>query len=522
MSMKRTSSQTANEHAGLQPPRRTGATDGLGVPGGPHFASRPPQVVARLPDLESAESPPCDAASRDGRLLGSALSVKILAAAGVFLVIAALALPFLLRSSEPADADSAQTSPAWEVDVPAPSAPLAPAWDASSGTANWQSGPGTYGADTSALPAYSDDSRWGVPAPPPSESWEGAAGTGPTYSSAPLYGAQPEHQPWAHQPQAMTADRPAADSRRTDSYARDAQSDWQRGYDTQAPPAWNSDPLPSSRDTATTSPLTGRSAPQADYRGEPDPYRSTTGQPWAATAANEPSRASSAGQAPYQGAYSATDRGSDPSYGAYLPPRADSNRAMTIDNVAPARDNYTVNPYVRQESEYRTADTRAGADASRWGDDRAGSRSSRSDGVYAPGTGSWNSGSQADDSGASPSTGAWNAGSQADYPTGRYAPASGAYSSPRGAAPETPSGWNPPNAEYSPSSPTSGYLPSYSPSVDRARDSSAPSWGTGTTAPDYRSGAASPNAEPPVARFQGGIERVTENNSYDPYRPSLY
>ena len=94
----------------------------------PHFASRPPEILAQIPDLDSSEPAVVRSQSSDqGRILSSALSFRILAGAGALLLLLAVGLPLLLRGT---DSDSAsQDESGWQTEVPAPSASMAPEWD---------------------------------------------------------------------------------------------------------------------------------------------------------------------------------------------------------------------------------------------------------------------------------------------------------------------------------------------------------------------------------------------------------
>lgn len=132
---------------------------------GPHFATHAPHVLARVPDLACAESegeqPPFS--GKEGRMLSSGLSMKILAGAGGLLLLAALALPFLFSASDFAEPDETDTTSVWQPEQPAPTASMAPSWGGTSdGTANWQlptTAPGAAGPDTPSIPAWNEDSQ---------------------------------------------------------------------------------------------------------------------------------------------------------------------------------------------------------------------------------------------------------------------------------------------------------------------------------------------------------------------------
>ncbi|NQT11610.1 MAG: hypothetical protein HQ582_02605 [Planctomycetes bacterium] len=132
---------------------------------GPHFTTHAPHVLARVPDLACAdvegEQPPFS--GKEGRMLSSGLSMKILAGAGGLLLLAALALPFLFSASDFAEPDETDTTSVWQPEQPAPTASLAPSWGgASDGTVNWQlptTAPGAAGPDTPSIPAWNEDSQ---------------------------------------------------------------------------------------------------------------------------------------------------------------------------------------------------------------------------------------------------------------------------------------------------------------------------------------------------------------------------
>ncbi len=90
----------------------------------------PPQVLARVPDLDAAEpAPPADPkpARRDGRMISQALSTKLLVGGGVLLVLAAI-VPLMLGNRGSPKPDE-QKLPAWHPGAPAPDAELAPTWN---------------------------------------------------------------------------------------------------------------------------------------------------------------------------------------------------------------------------------------------------------------------------------------------------------------------------------------------------------------------------------------------------------
>ncbi len=167
-----------------------------GVPQ-PHFASRSPKVLARVPDLESAESGAIErprSARRDGHMLGPRLSMLILVGGGGLLLAAALGLPFLLDDSEPADTASEEV-PAWPLEPPAPSASVAPMWPgASEQPPPWQlpaDGTAAPESELSAAPAWNDSPQsadWGEPSP--ARAWESPSPTPP-------WASRPAAQAWS-------------------------------------------------------------------------------------------------------------------------------------------------------------------------------------------------------------------------------------------------------------------------------------------------------------------------------------
>jgi hypothetical protein len=90
-----------------------------------------PMVLARIPDVANAgehdgrKNPP----TSSGRVIGQALSFKLLTAVVVVLVVVAI-IPFALwRNSQSTDPSAtADAPPAWHPGEPAPTAPTAPTW----------------------------------------------------------------------------------------------------------------------------------------------------------------------------------------------------------------------------------------------------------------------------------------------------------------------------------------------------------------------------------------------------------
>jgi hypothetical protein len=179
-----------------------------GVPE-PHFPSRSAKVLARVPDLESADSEVADqtgAEGRDARMLSSRLSTMILVGGGGLLLLAAVGLPLLLQSVEPSDATQEDQAPTWPLQPPAPTASIAPAWDGGSEQeSTWQLPAGTAAQPASDMPdtsAWNDGpqtANWGAPSA--SDSWESPSPGQPWLSPS---GAQR----WDNHPAAPVSDAP--------------------------------------------------------------------------------------------------------------------------------------------------------------------------------------------------------------------------------------------------------------------------------------------------------------------------
>ncbi len=223
---------------------------------GPHFASESPKVLARVPNLESAESelagesPP---AGEDGRMLSSRWSMRLLGVGGVALLVAALALPFLIGKSESPESASQDDSPAWGPDRPAPSAALAPAWDSpSDGASGWQLPSSEPQAPQAQAPAVS---AWSEKSPPldwdassQAQAWDDAA-KAPTWdvaSGAETSTDQPATPGWEGRPDtALTDDRPQWNAATEDASAVwGGQGDVAVGAPSSDAPAWSTQPSP--------------------------------------------------------------------------------------------------------------------------------------------------------------------------------------------------------------------------------------------------------------------------------------
>lgn len=200
MSENRSNDQTTSESGpapdpgGASPEQRSHAIKG------PHFASEPPKVLARVPNFESAESELAGEIPRafdDGRMLSSRWSMRLLGVGGATLLVAALALPFLVGEPKSPESASPDDPAAWGPDRPAPSAALAPAWDSLSEDASGRrlpsSEPQAPQAQAPAVSAWSEQ-------PPPldwdassqAQAWDDAA-------RAPTRDAGSRAETWADQ-----------------------------------------------------------------------------------------------------------------------------------------------------------------------------------------------------------------------------------------------------------------------------------------------------------------------------------
>ena len=224
MSEKQWNDQATSEHGPSAQPRGASSEERSHAIQGPHFASEPPRVLARLPNLESAESElACEIgpADRTGRMLSSRWSMPALAVVGATLLVAALALPFFVNgpgSPEPASPDG---PPAWGPDRPAPSAALAPAWDGlSEGVSGWQQPSGGAQAPEAQAPAVS---AWSEQSPP--LDWDASSQAQPWDNAA-------KAQTWDAASGAATwADRPATPGwdGRSDTAVSDGRPPWAAG-----------------------------------------------------------------------------------------------------------------------------------------------------------------------------------------------------------------------------------------------------------------------------------------------------
>ena len=467
------SGSLSNQQMGSPP--HMGTPDGVT---GPHFASHSPQVLAQIPDMDSAESEMIDQAPlprQDGRILSSRMSVVILAGGALLLVLLAV-LPFLSGSEETSDPASKQESSAWQQDGPAPSASVAPVWGGAPGeAANWQGEPGAGGfprPDASGVSAWNDNSQptnWGNPS---------------------------EARPWGDQSRSHARGGPSDVPTwpgPLDAQARSGQPDVSVGGNQSHQAAWNGQP--NQAPGTTQQPTTSWNSDAQTPSWQSQPYR-TAGQAQtqvasptypsqSVSAAVEPRQFSPATEpgptlgpsvpytpAPYEAGYQAGRPA--PAYSdSYHQPQAGTNRSMAIRDYPPADTSGYQADYQHshqagyrqdQRAMYRTADARV--------DFRSGNQANHRTSYQTT-----------DPVAGYPTTGYQRTG----YPTSGH-----------------------PTAGY----PTSGYPTSGYPTTDAS--------GGASLTPRYDAGASRQPAEPGVARFRGGIEKPTGESIYDRNRPSIY
>jgi len=319
---------------------------------GPHFSSHSPRVLARVPDLESAESEVAEGArrtGRDGRMLSSPLSVKILAGGGALLLLAALGLPFFFGNSDTPEPAPKDELPAWQPEHPAPSAPAAPAWDGPSvGASSWEVPPSADGFSrpgTSATSAWNEDLQpYGRAEPSQAQPWVPPTGSQPWAQGADSQAAseQPPAQAWNGQAATMPSD---------------AQPQWQV-------PGGQTDTSTWSGQVDVASGRWPRD--QAGWSTQPSATPERYQEP--AVSWNEETQLPS-WQVPTYGAAGQVQAGvtTPPRYDPYQsppdssqPPQAGTNRSMTIGDYAPAGiPDYRTNYPQNDQALYRAADARA-------------------------------------------------------------------------------------------------------------------------------------------------------------------
>jgi hypothetical protein len=430
---------------------------------GPHYAPPSPRVLARVPDLESAELDAADTMPRrrrDGRILGSGPSMKVLAAAGALLLVLALGLPLLFRDRGGPDTTATDEVSAWDTERSASSASEAPAWGGlADGGPNRQS---SLGGPALGQSAGTQPSPWGGAVP--AQAWD----------------AQSNSTPWTGQPGSQPPWNPALGQSAPPAWDGQAGPPGTRQPGSGEPPAlgWNGRPSPApgvypqsdnswpepARTPSWQAPPYGESAGAPAERVSPVDTSSLPSALLNADAFSPAAVSNRAVDAAVSGTPSTGIPAYDPSrpagsaYEASSPldphrqPQATTNRSVRIGEAPPAAAFQSgTNRQWGAEPAYRAADTRAG---------------------YPP-----------------------LGNSQSDYPS-----------------PGTPAT----------SRPAYGYGATY-PEAGAgaargydARASLGPRYGD-RTYPSYPS-----YSEPGVARFQGGIEKPTGTETYDRNRSGVY
>ncbi|HUT92485.1 MAG TPA: hypothetical protein VMY37_23530 [Thermoguttaceae bacterium] len=531
---------------------------------GPHFASHSPKVLARVPNLESAESELVGEtlpAGEDGRMLSSRWSMRILGVGGAMLLVAALALPLLLGNSDSPESAWKDESPAWQPDPLAPSAAAAPAWGSpSDGASGWQlpsTDPRSSQAQTPVISAWSEQSPpldWDASSQ--AQPWDAAAKaqTWDAPSDAKTWTDQPPMPAWqGHPDTALTDDRPqwnapgenasavwggqgdvAAGALSSDGPVWSTQPSPAPGVYREASGSWNEDvqtprwPVPQYR-TAEQAQAGGTvwdggtvSASPAVDSSQLPPTAATNRPMWALEAP-----APSPPPVNYE-----TTRPAPPSYesyrspDAYRQPQINTNRSMQIPAYP---ESGTFDPGADRppnaQPVYRAADARVNPWSGAAVDDRTGYQDTAGESAFpangppmssAPATSyppnGYPEGSYRQT--AYPST----TSSPSDYHQDRYPKSN----YPSASYPAYPSA-NYPETRYPATQlPASAYPAADRPSpVDPRYGSTDPSVGT-SPPPRYDAGGYPRSSQPGVARFQGGIEKPTGTDVHDDYRPSIY
>lgn len=498
---------------------------GYGMPD-PDFASSPPQVLARMPDLDEAE--PTSFAVRGGRILGSRLSLLILAGGALLLLLAAVALPWLFNGS-----DTSETAFNEEL-------PTAPLWEGpSSDGSNWQAGgesPGYYQSDSLGASSWDGNAR----TPEATLSAQGQASADPWESQR--WSDQPEGQSWGGQPDANSwagqVDAPLVNgqpswppvSDQTYPSTQDSQLDFAGGpsssptggagwpalapeaaqppnshwSDQAEPPPWQ---IPPYR-------LAERAQPEAAWPADASrPSFASPAETRQFSQAMTPDPASGLAipnpPSQYAGRFDAGYPSANPPYrvrdsypalpepvDAYRWPQVAADRSTTINDYRQAGiSDYPTDDRYREQPTYRTADARAGTYLDSqirdpWDANRGTLPTTR----Y-PQAGSLRTGAPLSRYPA------------ADYPTDRYR--RNRYPSANDPGPNDRSSY-PSSNDPAAANRVSGYLPT------------GPSTGASRSAPSYGAGVYSRQPEPGVARFQGGIQKPIGNDVDDLNRSGLY
>lgn len=362
MSQSETNERTGSEHVPAQQECHLRVAEASHGARGPHCALRSPQVLARVPDLESAESGVTEerlVSDGDDRMLSSRLSVNILAGGGALLLLAALGLPFLFSNSKTPEPDSEGEMSAWKPDRPTPSDPMTSAWDDVSGAGpNWQL---PTGAETISRPDVPPTAAWNEDSQP--SGWDTPA----------------QAQPWTDVSEAQSwGDRPPTelDSGEPEAGPPPEQQQWQDPGRQANTPTWNDQ-----ADVATGAGLADR----PDWRTQPNAAPGIYEQPTTSWNQQPPIPAwqvpayEVAGQADATATWPA---GREPSYrpaDSFPRPQVDTNRRMTVGEHLPAGTSahLTDSRHGLQDGRdvYRAADARANSPGPGRADYRAGYRS---------------------------------------------------------------------------------------------------------------------------------------------------
>ena len=551
---------------------------------GPHFASHSPKVLARVPNLESAESESAGetpSGGDDGRMLSSRWSMRILGVGGSLLLVAALALPFLLGNSDSPESASKDESPAWQPDPLAPSAAVAPAWDSpSDGVSGWQlpsTDPRSSQAQAPVISAWSEESPpldWHASSR--AQPWDDAARAQAwdAPSDAETWTDQPPMPAWqGHPDTALTDDRPQWNSPGGDTSAVwEGQGDFAAGALSSDGPVWSTQPSPApgvyreasgSWNEEVQTPRWPvpqyRTAQQAQAGGtvwdggtvSASPAVDSSQLPPTASP-NRPMWALEAGSPSPPPVNYETIRPAPPGYesyrspDAYTQPQINTNRSMQI-QAYPESGTFSPGADVSANAQpvYRAADARVNPWSGAAVDDRTGYQDTAGQSAFptngppmssAPAT-SYPPNSYSPDGypegsyrqTAYPST----TGSPSDYHQDRYPksnyPSASYPAYPPASYPETrypatqlPAAGNPAGIDPGGRPPASTYPAADRPSpVDPRYGSTDPSVGT-SPPPRYDAGGYPRSSQPGVARFQGGIEKPTGTDVHDYYRPSIY
>lgn len=480
---------------------------------GHRYAAEAPRVLARMPDMgtaEAAHEAQLPSLEHDGRLLSSRVSVAILMGGVAMLLLVALG-SYVFFGTNKADEDMAT----WQPDAPAPNAAEAPAWGGAmqnhpspyAGVGGAQAYPSSV--TPSAAPA---NGGWNNTAP--STGWNPEVANRPTMpwrgedqpSTQNTWGATGDFAPRAEQPQpnawSSTTPIPATPSTSYDwnsttpttsspTASQDATASWNTPNQT---PAWSNPASPygvSAQPYGTTSPTPSTSWNTATQtsavEGQPSTASTEASRPVGPMMPNAPTS--------FNASYESSR--TQPSYGNSYQPQTDTPRTA-MNGQAPATG-YT--RFSQNDSNaYRQTTTNPQPAATQ---------------PYNYGTGSYESGSQPSGQPSYQAT-APNSYRGADV---QPAPAmSNNYSANAGYA--LPSSYNQP-ANYSNTQPS--YQPSYQPAQSNAYPAagSASYPTSGVTAPaSYRGETSYPN--PGAAQFQGTIEKPSVRTTYDRTGSSLY